>query len=74
MATKKLEAASSAFVLCAGTFDGARRIPAGAIVEGVPGDVLEANSHWLDPEPAAVDHAKANGAQVIQYQADEKKD
>lgn len=67
MATKK-EAAQAAFVLCAGTFDGERRIPAGAVVEGVPDGVLKDHAAWLDPAPAAVEHAKASGAQVLKYE------
>lgn len=67
MATKK-EAAQAVFVLCAGTFDGERRIPAGAVVEGVPDDMLKDHKAWLDPAPAAVEHAKANGAQVLKYE------
>lgn len=67
MATKK-EVAQAAFVLCAGTFDGERRIPAGAVVEGVPDDVLKASKAWLDPASAAVEYAKANGAQVLKYE------
>ena len=66
MATKK-EAAQSAFVLCAGSFDGLRGIPAGAIVEGVPVEVLEANSFWLDSAKPAIDHAMSEGAQVLKY-------
>lgn len=68
MATKKPEAAAAAFVLCAGTFDGERRFPAGTVVEGVPDDVLKTHKAWLDPAPAAVEHAKANGAQVLKYE------
>lgn len=67
MATKKQEAASAAFVLCAGSFDGLRQIPAGAVVEGIPADVLDDNRHWLDAAPAAVDHAKENGADLYRF-------
>lgn len=71
MATKKQTAPSGeALVLCAGTFDGARPIPAGAVVEGVPADVLSDNAHWLDPHPEAVAHARANGAPVVPYTAE----
>ncbi len=68
MATKKEAAKTAAFVLCAGTLDGATRYPAGCVVEGLPDDVLKANTHWLDAAPAAVEAAKANGAQVLAYE------
>lgn len=67
MATKKQEAASAAFVLCAGSFDGLRQIPAGAVVDGIPADILYDNRHWLDSAPAAVEKAKENGAPVVSY-------
>lgn len=68
MATKKQETVLSVAALCAGSFNGVRRIPAGAVIEGVPAEVAEANKHWLDAAPAAVDAAKASGAQVLPYQ------
>lgn len=67
MATKKQEAASAAFVLCAGSFDGVRQFPAGAVIEGVPAEALAANAHWLDAAPEAVAHAQANGAPVVPF-------
>lgn len=70
MATKKQTAPASvgaALVLCAGAFDGVRPIPAGAIVEGVPAEVLSDNAHWLDAHPDAVAHARESGAPVVQY-------
>lgn len=66
MATKKTEVLS-ALALCAGSFDGARAVPAGAVVEGVPPDVAQLHAGWLDAAPAAVDAAKAAGAEVLQY-------
>lgn len=68
MATKKQEATVSAFVLCAGSFDGVPSYPAGGVIEGVPVALAEANTHWLDTAPAAVEAAKENGAQVVEYQ------
>lgn len=70
MATKKQTAPASvgaALVLCAGAFDGVRPIPAGAIVEGVPAEVLSDNAYWLDAHPGAVASARASGAPVLQY-------
>lgn len=58
----------SAFVLCAGSFDGVTSYPAGRVIEGVPVGLAEANTHWLDVAPSAVDAAKENGAQVVEYQ------
>lgn len=68
MATKKQDTTVSAFVLCAGTFDGVTSYPAGGVIEGVPAAMAEANPHWLDAAPAAVEAAKENGAQVVEYQ------
>lgn len=72
MATKKQTApadAGAALVLCAGTFDGLRTVSAGAVVEGVPADVLADNAQWLDAHPDAVAHARAEGAPVVHYEA-----
>lgn len=68
MATKKEAAKTAAFVLCAGTLDGATRYPAGCVIEGLPDDVMKANAHWLDAAPAAVEAAKNSGAQVFAYE------
>lgn len=68
MATKKQDTTVSAFVLCAGTFDGVTSYTAGSVIEGVPAALAEANTHWLDAAPSAVDAAKENGAQVVEYQ------
>lgn len=68
MATKKQDTTVSAFVLCAGSFDGVTSYPAGRVIEGVPVGLAEANTHWLDVAPSAVDAAKENGAQVVEYQ------
>ena len=68
MATKKEAAKSAAFVLCAGTLNGETCYPAGCVIEGLPEELLKANIHWLDAAPAAVEAAKANGAQVLTYE------
>lgn len=57
-----------AFVLCDGSLDGVTRYRAGTVVQGIPESLAEANSHWLDTHPAAVEHALKNGADVIDYQ------
>lgn len=68
MATKKQAPEGvTAVALCAGTFNGSVRIPAGAVVEGVPAEVAQAHAAWLDAAPAAVEHATANGAPVVPY-------
>ena len=56
------------FVLCDGSLDGIRRFPAGSVLQGVPESLAEANDHWLDSHPAAIEHALAGGAPVIDYQ------
>lgn len=56
------------FVLCDGSLDGIRRFPAGSVLQGVPESLAEANDHWLDSHPAAIEHALADGAPVIDYQ------
>lgn len=69
MATKKQapEGVVVAVALCAGSFNGSVRIPAGAVIDGVPAEVAQANSAWLDIAPAAVEYATANGAPSLQY-------
>lgn len=68
MATKKQSAPTGeALVLCAGTFDGLRTVPAGAVVEGAPAEVLAEKAHWLDVHPDAVAHARASGALVVPF-------
>lgn len=69
MATKKQvpEGVVAAVALCAGSFNGSVRIPAGAVVEGVPAEVAQSQAAWLDSAPAAVEYATANGAPVLQY-------
>lgn len=56
------------FVLCDGSLDGITRFFAGSVLRGVNESLAEANVHWLDPHPAAVEHALANGAPVIDYE------
>ena len=56
------------FVLCDGSLDGITRFPAGSVLQGVPESLAEANDHWLDSHPAAIEHALADGAPVIDYQ------
>lgn len=58
------------FVLCDGTLDGITRFFAGSVLRGVNESLAEANVHWLDPHPAAVEHALANGAPVIDFEQD----
>nr|WP_314710497.1 hypothetical protein [uncultured Comamonas sp.] len=55
------------FVLCDGSLDGITRFPAGSVLQGVPESLAEANGHWLDSHSAAVEHALANGAPVIDF-------
>ena len=68
MATKKQEATVSVFVLCAGSFDGVTSYHAGCVIEGVPTALAEENTNWIDGAATAVESAKANGAQVLEYQ------
>lgn len=56
-----------AFVLCDGSLDGVTRYRAGTVVQGIPESLAEANSHWLDTHPAAVEHALKNGAATVDY-------
>lgn len=58
------------FVLCDGSLDGITRFFAGSVLRGVNESLAEANVHWLDPHPAAVEHALANGAPVIDFEQD----
>ncbi|MBP7645360.1 MAG: hypothetical protein KA751_01235 [Comamonas sp.] len=58
------------FVLCDGSLDGITRFFAGSVLRGVNESLAEANGHWLDPHPAAVEHALANGAPVIDFEQD----
>ena len=68
MATKKIESESvDALVLCSVSMGG-NHYPAGAVLEGVPEVVAQANRHWLDAHPAAVKHARAAGADVINFE------
>lgn len=62
------EGVIDAFVLCDGSLDGTTRYPAGSVLQGVPESLAEANRHWLDTHPSAVEHALSNGAVVIDYQ------
>lgn len=57
-----------ALVLCDGSLDGVTRYRAGSVLQGVPESLAQANSHWLDAHPSAVEHALNNGAAVIDYQ------
>lgn len=56
------------FVLCDGSFNGVTRYGAGALVAGVPKALADANKHWLDADPSAIEHAESNGAQVLDYE------
>ncbi len=58
------------FVLCDGSLDGITRFFAGSVLRGVNESLAEANVHWLDPHHAAVEHALANGAPVIDFEQD----
>lgn len=55
-------------VLCDGSLDGITRYRAGSVLQGVPESLAQANSHWLDAHPSAVEHALNNGAAIIDYQ------
>lgn len=57
-----------AFVLCDGSLDGVTRYVAGSVVQGIPESLAEANSHWLDIHPNAVEHALNSGAAIAVYQ------
>lgn len=57
-----------ALVLCDGSLDGVTRYRAGSVLQGVPESLAQANSHWLDAHPSAVEHALKNGVAVIDYQ------
>lgn len=57
-----------AFVLCDGSLDGVTRYLAGSVVQGIPESLAEANSHWLDIHPNAVEHALNSGAAIAVYQ------
>lgn len=57
-----------ALVLCDGSLDGVARYRAGSVLQGVPESLAQANSHWLDAHPSAVEHALNNGAAIIDYQ------
>lgn len=66
--TLEPEDVTDVFVLCDGSLDGATRYKAGCVLRGVPESLAKANAHWLDAAPAAVEAAKANGAQVLAYE------
>lgn len=57
-----------AFVLCDGSLDGITRYHAGSVLQGVPESLAQANRHWLDTHPAAVEHALDSGAAVAYYE------
>lgn len=57
-----------AFVLCDGSLDGITRYHAGSVLQGVLESLAEANRHWLDTHPAAVEHALNSGAAVVYYE------
>ena len=61
------EDVTDVLVLCDGSLDGITRYGAGSVLQGVPESLAQANSHWLDAHPAAVDHAQNNGAEVVTY-------
>lgn len=57
-----------ALVLCDGSLDGITRFKAGVVLQGIPESLAEANRHWLDAHPDAVEHALRSGAPVIDYE------
>lgn len=67
-AKQESEDVVDAFVLCDGSLDGTTRYPAGSVVQGVPESLAEANRHWLDTHPAAVEHALNSGAAAVDYE------
>lgn len=62
------EDVTDVLVLCDGSLDGITRYGAGSVLQGVPESLAQANSHWLDAHPSAVEHALNNGAAIIDYQ------
>lgn len=57
-----------AFVLCDGSLNGVARYSAGTVLQGIPESLADANGHWLDTNPAAIEHALNSGAKVVDYE------
>lgn len=70
MATKKQALAEVAALVLSSARIGGVSCPAGSVLEGLPESIAEQYAGTIDAAPAAVEHAKANGAQTLQY-ADE---